>query len=215
MTLPSGRVLPMNIWTDAQDKAWNDRLNAMLERYADKKLGQRVIIGDPGEHRQSAMEAPERTEHTPFGFSLGVNETERFYGLGEGNRTGLNLRGATYQNWVYYQFDEAPIPFFMSSEGWGVLINNDWKHFVDVAAERSDLVRRLRAGRRDGRVHTLPARVHGRTCSGCTARLTGHNMLLPKWAYRPDLHRAVFSLIGVRGDQRRPPVPRQAHSRAT
>ena len=28
----------------------------------------------------------------------------------------------------------------MSSEGWGVLINNDWKHFVDVAAERSDLV---------------------------------------------------------------------------
>ena len=75
VTLPSGRVLPMNIWTDAQDKAWNDRLNAMLERYADKKLGQRVIIGDPGEHRQSAMEAPERTEHTPFGFSLGVNET--------------------------------------------------------------------------------------------------------------------------------------------
>ena len=29
VTLPSGRVLPMNIWTDAQDKAWNDRLNAM------------------------------------------------------------------------------------------------------------------------------------------------------------------------------------------
>ena len=181
VTLPSGRVLPMSIWTDAQDKAWNDRLNALLEHYADKKLGKRIIIGDPGEHRQSAPEAPERTDHTPFGFSLGVNETERFYGLGEGNRTGLNLRGATCQNWVYYQFDEAPIPFFMSSEGWGVLINNDWKHFVDVAAERSDLVS---VCGQDGETDVfILAGESMQDVLRLYSRLTGHNMLLPKWAY--------------------------------
>ena len=42
VTLPSGRVLPMNIWTDAQDKAWNDRLSAMPTRSWDSALSSAI-----------------------------------------------------------------------------------------------------------------------------------------------------------------------------
>lgn len=181
VTLPSGRVLPLGIWDNAEDAAWTARLEGMLARYSDKKLGKRIIIGDPNGNRQEVQDVQERTEHTPFGLSIGISAQERFYGLGEGNRTGLDLRGGTYQNWVYYQFDEAPIPFFMSSEGWGVLINNDWKHFVDVGAERSDQVSICG---QDGELDVFfLAGASMQDVLKCYSRLTGHTMLLPKWAY--------------------------------
>lgn len=117
--------------------------------------------------------------HTPFGISISILPGERFYGLGEGNSERLNLRGHTYQNWAYYQFDEAPIPFLMSQEGWGILINNDWKHFVDVGESRAD---RLEILGEDGELDLFL--LWGGSMAGVLkkyARLSGHNMLLPKW----------------------------------
>ena len=178
--LPSGRIIRLDMMTDSTDARWQERLSALKEHFKDRCGGQRVIEGDPrGTTRNNAP--VERGEHTPFGFSLSLSETERFYGEGEGCREGLNLRGRVFQNWAYYQFDEAPIPFLMSTEGWGILINNDWKHFVDVGArDRNELT----VVGEDGEMDVFL--LWGGDMPGVLkkyCRLTGHNLLLPKWAY--------------------------------
>ena len=178
--LPVGRTLRLDVMEDPEQPRWKEHLEALKEHFRDKCGGQRVIEGDPrGTTRNN--EKVERTEHTPFGFSLSLMEGERFYGLGEGKRDGLNLRGQVFQNWAYYQFDEAPIPFLMSSEGWGLLINNDWKHFVDVGARRAD---ELTVLGEDGEMDVFV--LWGGDMQGVLkkyCRLTGHNLVLPKWAY--------------------------------
>lgn len=178
--LPGGRSLAFECWDGQQNPDWQARLSEMKEHFRDRQGGQRVIIGDP--RGSSRNQAPvERGEHTPFGISIAIGEEERFYGLGEGNGESLNLRGGKYQNWAYYKFDEAPIPFLMSAEGWGILINNDWKHFVDVGARQAD---RLEIMGEDGELDLFI--LYGVDMQGVLqayGRLTGHNLLLPKWAY--------------------------------
>lgn len=178
--LPNGRSLCFSFRTEENAQEWQEKLEKLKNRFSEHCAGQRVIIGDPnGTTRNNAP--VERGVHTPFGISISILPGERFYGLGEGNSERLNLRGHTYQNWAYYQFDEAPIPFLMSQEGWGILINNDWKHFVDVGESRAD---RLEILGEDGELDLFL--LWGGSMAGVLkkyARLSGHNMLLPKWAY--------------------------------
>ena len=178
--LPNGRRLAFSCRHKANAQEWQKRLEALQKQFAEHCAGCRVIQGDPnGAARNNAQVV--RETHTPFGVSLSILDGERFYGLGEGNGQGLNLRGRAFQNWAYYQFDEAPIPFLMSTEGWGILINNDWKHFVDVGAARKD---RLEILGEDGELDVFI--LWGGSLLGVLkkyARLSGHNMLLPKWAY--------------------------------
>lgn len=179
--LPGGRTIPIDIWQNPQDEAWRGRVAAARAHFAEHSKAKRVIIGDPNGNRQLTADNEDTLPRTPFGISFGIKPGERFYGLGEGNRDKLNLRGGIYQNWVFYTFDEAPVPFLMSSEGWGMLINNDWKHFVDVGRERED---RLCVFGERGEMDvfifyggSMPAVLQK------YAHLTGHAMVLPKWAY--------------------------------
>ena len=65
---------------------------------------------------------------------------ENFYGLGESNDKNLILNGRVYTEKVVYQKNEFPVPFFMSSLGWGIMLNTTFWHCVDVCCRDRDKV---------------------------------------------------------------------------
>ena len=144
--------------------------------------------------RASALAAPFHGEKDPapvpgdpggghFGFGLTANlrPGERFYGLGTASKEHVQLRGGTYYNWVRYQQDEQPVPFLMSSAGWGIFLDTSWRHYVDVGkavadeaflwGPEGDLGFFLFVG------NGMPQVLDRYT------QVTGRPMLLPQWAY--------------------------------
>jgi len=76
-----------------------------------------------------------------FAVELALCEDERLYGLGDDCRGRIARRG--HRNLLFVQscLSNAPIPWLMSTRGWGVLLNTTWRHAVDVGKEKSDRVR--------------------------------------------------------------------------
>ncbi|MBQ8908592.1 MAG: DUF5110 domain-containing protein [Clostridia bacterium] len=76
-----------------------------------------------------------------FRLSLGLTEKERLYGLGDENRDGIMKRGRVATLWQTDYIGYGPIPFLMSSAGWGILVNCTYLHTYDMgASEKNTLV---------------------------------------------------------------------------
>lgn len=180
LALKSGRTLSFGLRPDEDDAEWRGVAEYFDERFKDYEWTKKIIQGNPNTVRE--VTPPQAGSGTSrFGVSFGLSEDERFYGLGEASKTKLELRGDAYQNWTLYQYDEIPIPFIMSSEGWGVLVNAAGRHFVDVGCRNAD---RLTIA---GELDELDIFIFD--CLSMTeviakySSLTGKPMLLPKWAY--------------------------------
>ena len=52
--------------------------------------------------------------------SISMKEGERFYGGGNTSRDHIQHRGELLRMWTTYQLSEIPMPFMMSSGGWGI-----------------------------------------------------------------------------------------------
>ena len=65
--------------------------------------------------------------------SFTLADDERFYGGGSTSRDHIQHRGEVLRMWASYQIAEAPIPFMMSSAGWGVFDNTTVRSYFDVA----------------------------------------------------------------------------------
>ena len=116
-----------------------------------------------------------------FGAEFLLAEQERIYGLGDETRERIQQRGHRANMWVANVKSYAPIPFLMSSKGWGLLINTTWRHAVDVGSTVDD---RLRLWGRRGELdyflfagETLPDLLQSYTA------VAGKPQLLPLWAY--------------------------------
>ena len=110
-----------------------------------------------------------------------IREKERFYGGGSTSREHIQHRGERLRMWATYQRTEIPMPFMMSSDGWGIYSNSTRKSYFDVGRLETDALSIyttepsvdffLIAGK------DMPAILDGYTL------LTGRNYLLPRWAY--------------------------------
>ena len=110
-----------------------------------------------------------------------IKADERFYGGGSTSREHIQHRGERLRMWATYQRTEIPMPFMMSSEGWGIYSNSTRKSYFDVGRLEKDAFSiyttepsadfYLIAG------DDMPAVLNGYTL------LTGRNYLLPRWAY--------------------------------
>ena len=110
-----------------------------------------------------------------------LKDGERFYGGGSTSREHIQHRGEILRMWATYQRTEIPMPFLMSSEGWGVYSNSTRKSYFDVGCTDgkylniytvdTDIDIFLFVGR------DMPSILDAYTL------LTGRNYLLPKWAY--------------------------------
>lgn len=167
---------------DTDDDFWSGASEYLLDKFKDRHLNRMVAEGNPNVYEDYPEDCAAKlvSGDVHFGITVDVVDGERFYGLGEASRDKLELRGRAYQNWTYYQYNEIPTPFFMSSAGWGMLINANGRHFTDICEQYSDKV--IVCGEHDHLdifilYGTMPEMLKS------YAKLTGKSMLLPGWAY--------------------------------
>ena len=113
--------------------------------------------------------------------SIKMEDGERFYGGGSTSRDHIQHRGELLRMWTTYQHTEIPMPFMMSSRGWGIYDNTTRKSFFDVGSVQKDIFNivntydeadfYLMAG------EDMPAVLNAYTT------VTGRTYVLPKWAY--------------------------------
>lgn len=113
--------------------------------------------------------------------SIKVRDDERFYGGGSTSREHIQHRGEILRMWATYQLTEIPMPFLMSSDGWGIYLNSTRKSYFDVACTQKDSLNIYNTSdEADFFImlgNGMPNILNHYT------RLTGRNYLLPKWAY--------------------------------
>jgi len=69
-----------------------------------------------------------------FGARFNLRPDERFIGLGDQTRDRLEHRGHRGRMWIRDVLSYTPVPFFMSSRGFGVFVNSTWRHVFDMGA---------------------------------------------------------------------------------
>ncbi|MDD7456324.1 MAG: glycoside hydrolase family 31 protein [Bacteroidales bacterium] len=113
--------------------------------------------------------------------SMSIEDGERFYGGGSTSRDHIQHRGEFLRMWTTYQHTEIPMPFMMSSSGWGVYDNLTSKSFFDVGCTSKSRFNILDlAEEADFYIFIgkdMPAILNEYTL------LTGRSYVLPKWAY--------------------------------
>ena len=129
--------------------------------------------------------------------SIPLTKDERIYGGGSTSRDHIQHRGELLRMWTTYQHTEIPVPFMLSSNGWGIFNNTTRKNFFDVGSQDINVFNiyntspqadfYLIAG------DDMPALIDGYT------QITGRTYVLPKWAYGlgfgPNMREEQFDIL--------------------
>lgn len=169
------------------------------EKYADLKVADNGggIIGDDngkfGEVDKHEIPAADAVSI----LSISMENGERFYGGGSTSRDHIQHRGEFLRMWTTYQQTEIPMPFMMSSRGWGVYNNSTRKSFFDIGSQQKtkfNIINTfdeadfyLMMGK------DMPAVLNEYTL------VTGRTYVLPKWAYGlcfgPNMREEQFDIL--------------------
>ncbi len=155
-----------------------------------------IAVSRPGEHRSIRTSAATSWLELPGGdvtrFRQGydLRDDEELYGLGE-RFVGPGLRGREWDVRVYEEYKEQgartyiPVPFFLSSDAWGVWVQTDAPSYLDARGDSANLTFDA-APRLAGtlRQHLIVADEPYDVTQAFT-RLTGEIALPPTWAYGP------------------------------
>ena len=169
------------------------------EKYADLKVadnGGGIIGDDNGKFGEvDKHEIPAADAVCILSFSM--EDGERFYGGGSTSRDHIQHRGDFLRLWTTYQQTEIPMPFMMSSRGWGVYNNSTRKSFFDIGNQQKtkfNIINTfdeadfyLMMGK------DMPAVLNEYTL------VTGRTYVLPKWAYGlcfgPNMREEQFDIL--------------------
>lgn len=169
------------------------------EKYADLKVadnGGGIIGDDNGKFGEvDKHEIPAADAVSILSFSM--EDGERFYGGGSTSRDHIQHRGEFLRMWTTYQQTEIPMPFMMSSRGWGVYNNSTRKNFFDIGNQQKtkfNIINTfdeadfyLMMGK------DMPAVLNEYTL------VTGRTYVLPKWAYGlcfgPNMREEQFDIL--------------------
>ena len=151
-------ILPLlSRLSDADMQAYKQRQAMMTECFKGEKRkeGQIQIIGDAAQNKTELSDTMHPFDLAPatrsFGATFALRDAERFYGLGTASARRIQLRGHAYRLWTLYrggygfkerdskwEQTEGPIPFLMSTGGWGIFVNTTWVHYYDIGQYQSD-----------------------------------------------------------------------------
>ncbi len=169
------------------------------DKYADLKVadnGGGIIGDDNGKFGEvDKHEIPAADAVSILSFSM--EDGERFYGGGSTSRDHIQHRGEFLRMWTTYQQTEIPMPFMMSSRGWGVYNNSTRKSFFDIGSQQKtkfNIINTfdeadffLMMGK------DMPAILNEYTL------VTGRTYVLPKWAYGlcfgPNMREEQFDIL--------------------
>ena len=129
--------------------------------------------------------------------SIPLAKDDRIYGGGSTSRDHIEHRGELLRMWTTYQHTEIPVPFMLSSKGWGIFNNTTRKNFFDVGSLHKDQFNiyntckqadfYLIAG------DSMPSVINSYT------QITGRTYVLPKWAYGlgfgPNMKEEQFDIL--------------------
>lgn len=182
ITLPDNRKLVFEVRPDGDNDSWKEEVQYLLDKFKKTTPSKINVEGRPEEELIEFDKSMDGwASDKKFGISFSIEEDERFYGLGEAKRDGIELRGGSYQNWTVYQYNEIPIPLVICNKNWGVFIAAQDRHFVDIDDNWKG---RLTI---TGNLDLLDVFIlYGDSMKDIIRLYTdisGRSMLLPKWAY--------------------------------
>ena len=167
------------------------------------------IIGDDNGRFSERDKAESGDPDKASIISLSMEDGERFYGGGSTSREHIQHRGELLRMWTTYQHTEIPMPFMMSSRGWGIFNNTTRKNHFDVGYtddthfniyntfDEADFYLMLGSD--------MPSVLDLYT------QITGRTYLLPKWAYGfafgPNMREDQWAILSDAANFRQMDVP--------
>lgn len=122
-------------------------------------------------------------ERRGFQISVSLDESERLFGLGDESRQSIARRGTTARMDVKNVVSYGPIPFVMSSNGWGILFNCTFAHTYDLGkSDPTKIVMDSPKGTPDIYVF-IPKSGTLADILELYTRVSGRAMVLPKSSY--------------------------------
>jgi len=108
-------------------------------RYTMRVSGEQQVLTCAGSKRPISLKA--KACGGGFVLDIPMTQTERLFGLGDESREGVMKRGRTATMWQKNVITYGPIPFLVSSEGWGLLMNCTYKHTYDLGKTDTENIR--------------------------------------------------------------------------
>jgi len=154
-------------------------LGQSLEQYFGKEKHGGGIIGDA--NYTGIKSETDQLGPVPSVLQISLAADERFYGGGSTSRTNIQHRGEALRIWATYQKTEIPMPFLLSSAGWGIFNNTTYLNFFDIGRFQKD---KLFVYNTSGEMDFYL--MLGNSMSEVIKQyvtITGKPYLMPKWAY--------------------------------
>ena len=129
---PDGKIVIDNISFLYDDDKTVSSLKTSLNKKFKKTSSGTGIIGDTNysTDKKDIKNVEHENKNSVISFLL--KSDERFYGGGSTSRDHVQHRGEALRMWATYQIAEVPVPFLMSSNGWGIFNNTTELNFFDI-----------------------------------------------------------------------------------
>ena len=141
--------------------------------------------------------------------ALSMEEGERFYGGGSTSREHIQHRGEMLRMWTAYQHTEIPMPFMMSSRGWGIFNNTTRKNHFDVGCTNPERFNIYNTA--DYADFYLMLGSDMPSVLDLYTQITGRTYVLPKWAYGfafgPNMREDQWAILSDAANFRQMGVP--------
>lgn len=165
---------------DSKNSLCTELASSLNTYFGKPKTGAGIIGSNKGPaENKDTDEVGDVSKSRVIGFPL--NAGERLYGGGNTSRNNIQHRGTALRMWATYQKTEIPMPFMMSSSGWGVFNNTTAKNYFDIGRFQKD---KLLIYNTDGSADfylmlgsSMPDIINLYTT------ITGKPYLMPKWGY--------------------------------
>ncbi len=76
-----------------------------------------------------------------FDVEIALDGSERLFGLGDESRESINKRGRSASIWQANVITYGPIPFMVSSRGWGIFVNSTYRQEYDLGKTDADRIK--------------------------------------------------------------------------
>ena len=156
-------------------------LGQSLQQYFGKGKQVDGIIGDTNYANVASNSVKAKIPYESSVLEISLAIDERFYGGGSTSRKNIQHRGSALRMWATYQKTEIPMPFLMSSNGWGIFNNTTLLNYFDIGRFQKDKLLLYNTGG-DMDFYLMLGSSMDEVINLYTT-ITGKPYLLPKWTY--------------------------------
>ncbi len=105
-----------------------------------KADGSIYLFNHSGERIIGSVKAPVMNR-LGYEAAFALKSGSRIYGLGDVTRERIEKTGFETEIWVSNVKQYIPIPFMLSTAGWGMYINTTWRHTIDVGSSEPGVLK--------------------------------------------------------------------------